>query len=367
MMLREPVAGPAAWRAVDVADRAAWTLRLSPVHLDEIGAALAAVRRRGLTLLQTTAADFPLPTLAGELARLADEVEDGRGFALVRGLPIARYGEAGAAAVFWGLGRHLGLPVSQNAEGHLLGHVRDTGRVLADPAARGYQTGTALAFHTDGSDALALLCLQPARSGGRIMLASSAALYNSLLLHRPDLVERLYRRFAVDRREEHGPGERAYDLVPLACWYGGELSLRYNRCYLESAQRFADAPRLETADHELFDLIDETAASRDHRLEIRLTAGDLLLVNNYTVLHARDAIKDFSQPGRRHLLRLWLTHPDGRPLPHELWADPERTGEQGGRGAVPPRDVIGRVPPARHPDRLRLNRRHPLPAMETTA
>ncbi|MFE0460287.1 TauD/TfdA family dioxygenase [Kitasatospora sp. NPDC058965] len=342
-MLQESLVGPAVWHGPELADPDAWTTRLTPTQLAELDAALHTVRRRDLTLLRCTAADFPLPTLAAELERIAGELEHGRGFALVRGLPVARYGEAAASTLFWGLGRHLGVPVSQNADGHLLGHVRDTGRSLADPATRGYQTRAGLSWHTDGSDALALLCLRPAASGGRIGLVSSAAVHNAVLARRPDLVSRLYRRYAVDRREEHGPGERGYDTLPLACWHAGKLSLRYNRCHLESAQRFPDAPRLEPADIELFDLIDELADSPGFRLDLDLAAGDLLLVGNHAVLHSRTEYRDHGGH-RRHLLRLWLTLRQGRSLPDHLWADPDRVDGGAGRGAVPPRDVIA-VPP----------------------
>ncbi|MEW1907479.1 TauD/TfdA family dioxygenase [Kitasatospora sp. NPDC085895] len=364
-MLQEHLTGPAAWHGPDLAGRDAWTVRLSPAHLAELDAALHTARSRGTTLLRSTAADFPLPTLAAELGGIADELENGRGFVLVKGLPVDRYGAGAAANVLWGIGRHLGTPVSQNAAGHLLGHVRDTGRTPADPATRGYQTRNALGFHTDGSDVLALLCLRPAAAGGRIGLASSAAVHNAVLAHRPDLARRLYRRYAVDRREEHGPGERPYDTVPLACWHAGRLSLRYHRCHLESAQRFPDAPRLEPADTELFDLIDGAASSPAARLDLDLEAGDLLLVNNLAVLHSRSAYRD--GPGhRRHLLRLWLALRQGRPLPPALWTDPYRADTAPGRGGVPPRDVITPQHRADRTVRLPYRSHHRLAPKETT-
>ncbi|MFJ2582252.1 TauD/TfdA family dioxygenase [Kitasatospora aureofaciens] len=354
-MLQEPLLGPAAWHGPELADPDEWTLSLTPVQLAELDAALRTVRRRDLTLLRCTAADFPLPTLAVELERIAEELEHGRGFALVKGIPVGRYGEAAASTLFWGIGQHLGVPVSQNADGHLLGHVRDTGRSLADPATRGYQTSAGLPCHTDGSDALALLCLRPAASGGRIGLVSSAAVHNAVLARQPDLAARLYRRYAVDRREEHGPGERGYDTVPLACWHAGKLSLRYNRCYLESAQRFPDAPRLEPADIELFNLIDELADSPEFRLDLDLAAGDLLLVGNHAVLHSRTEYQDLAGH-RRHLLRFWLTLRQSHALPHDLWADPHRADSGAGRGGVPPRDVI--APPRRGSRRIPHPTRH---------
>ncbi|PJN38535.1 hypothetical protein CG747_23140 [Streptomyces sp. CB02959] len=198
-VLTRPLAGPAVWRGADLVANRAWALRLEPSHLQELDAAVRAVRARGTPLLKATADDFPLPTLAGELRRIADVLENGRGFALVEQLPVERYGAAAAATLLWGIGRHLGVPVSQNATGHMLGHVRDTGHPLTDPGVRGYQTRAALPFHTDESDVLALLCLRPARSGGRVSLASSAAVYNGLLAQRPRLAARPRVRAAAAR------------------------------------------------------------------------------------------------------------------------------------------------------------------------
>ncbi|WP_406005154.1 TauD/TfdA family dioxygenase [Streptomyces sp. NBC_00637] len=339
-VLRRPCTGPPVWKGPDLTDPEDRVLRLSPAQIDELGAALRAVRERGVPLLKVTADDFPLPTLAGRLERVADELENGRGFVLVKGVPVERYGPA-ASTVFWGLGRHLGVPVSQNAAGHMLGHARDTGRTMADPSTRGYQTRAELPFHTDGSDVLALMCLRAARVGARISLVSSAAVHNAVLARRPDLVERLYRTHFIDRREEHAPGERPCHAAPLASWHGGKLSLRYHRRYLESAQRFPGVPRLEPADVELFDLIDRLAASPEYRLDVDFEAGDLLLINNYAVLHSRTRYEDFAEPElKRHVLRLWLTLHQGRDLPAEFWGDMPPAEDGSGRGGVTPRDVI---------------------------
>jgi len=327
--LRAPCSGPSVWRGRDLATHQDdWTLRFSSCTLAEIDSALREARKRDLTLLKLTAADFPLPTLAGELERIAEVLEHGRGFAIVKGIPVEQLGEAAASTVFWGLGHYLGRPVPQNAEGHMLGHVRDTGRSLTDSATRGYQTRAALPFHTDGADLLALLPLRTARTGGRISLVSSAAVHNAVLDLRPDLAERLYRTYFFDRRQEHSPEEPPYVAAPLAARPGGALSLHYNRCYLESAQRFPQVPRLEPADMELFDLIDEVAGSPAFRLDIDLEAGDLLLLNSHTVMHARSEFEDHDQPElKRHLLRLWLVFPHRPPV-------------DGARNGVTPRDVI---------------------------
>ncbi|WP_157987233.1 TauD/TfdA family dioxygenase [Streptomyces atratus] len=340
-VLRRPCTGPAVWAGPDLADSEEWVLRLSPAQIDELEAAVHAVRARGLPLLKMTAGDFPLPTLIGELERIAVELENGRGFVLVKRIPVERYSQAAANTIFWGVGRHLGVPVSQNASGHMLGHARDTGRSLADPGTRGYQTRARLPFHTDGSDALGLLCLRAARSGARTAVVSSAAVYNAVLARRPDLVERLYRTHFLDRREEQAPGERPYAAVPLVSFSEGKLSMRYNRCYLESAQRFPDVPRLEPTDVELFDLVDALAGSPELRLEVDFEVGDLLFLNNHAVLHSRTEYEDFDDPElKRHVLRLWLAVRQGRHLSPDFWGDPHSTGGDPDRGGVAPRDVI---------------------------
>ncbi|MFE4696054.1 TauD/TfdA family dioxygenase [Streptomyces sp. NPDC056738] len=320
-----PFSGPAVWRGPGLTDPERWRTRLSESGLAEIEAALCETRRRDLTLLRLTAADFPLPGLGPDLARLSGELEHGRGFAVVRGLPVDRLGEKAASTVFWGIGRHLGHPVPQNADGLVLGHVGDTGHVgdpgpgRSDPAARGHETpavlperGAAPPFHTDPTDLLALLALRTPRAGGRVSLVSSAAVHNAVLDRRPDLAGRLYGTYHFDRRGEHAPGEPPCTAVPLFSRRDGAPSMRYDRRCLESAQRFPQVPRLEPADRELFDLVDSVAASPEYRLDLDLRAGDLLLLDTHRVMHAAAAFEDHGPPEHRgHLLRLWLAFPPG--------------------------------------------------------
>ncbi|MFI9825535.1 TauD/TfdA family dioxygenase [Streptomyces sp. NPDC052013] len=329
--LPEPCSGPSVWRGEEMANhREEWTLRLSAHQLAEIDSAVKEARRRDRTLLKVTRADFPLPTLVHELERIAEDLAYGRGFVLVQGVPVQQLGVPAASAVLWGLGQYLGRPVPQNADGHMLGHVRDTGRSLADPATRGYQTRAALPFHADRADLLALLSLRAPRSGGRTSLVSSAAVHNAVLDRRPDLAERLYRKYFFDRREEQLPGEPPYAAAPLAVRRdGGALSMLYNRCYLESAQRFPHVPRLEPEDAELFDLVDDVAGSPEFRLDIDLRAGDLLLLSTHAVMHARTEFEDHEQPAlKSHQLRLWLAVSHHHPT-----TDRAREG-------ITPRDVI---------------------------
>ena len=232
----------------------------------------------------------------------------GRGFLLVRGVPVERYGERDATLAYWGLGLHLGTAVSQNAAGDRLGHVRDLGVSERDPTVRLYKTRERLGFHTDGADVIGLLCLRPAKSGGTSRIASSAAIYNEILRRRPDLVPVLYEPFPFDRNGEERPGEPPYFTLPLCRYAGGWLRTFYIGWYIRDSQRHASAPRLTAAQREVIDLIDEIAADPAIHLDMEFRAGDIQWLKNSVILHARTEFEDFVEPERkRYLLRLWLT------------------------------------------------------------
>ena len=89
---------------------------------------------------RATKADFPLPQLGPRLDALRSELLEGRGFVLLRGLPVERYTIEESAVAYYGLGMHFGIALPQNAKGHVLGHVRDLGYDHADPGVRIYQT-----------------------------------------------------------------------------------------------------------------------------------------------------------------------------------------------------------------------------------
>ena len=86
----EPLEEGCAWRAGDVGDDYVW--QLDDDDIAELEAALAHAEAHTEHTLDITAESFPLPTLGPRLAALADELIGGRGVALIRGLPVERYG-----------------------------------------------------------------------------------------------------------------------------------------------------------------------------------------------------------------------------------------------------------------------------------
>jgi len=275
---------------------------------------------------------------------VSDEVQKGRGFVLLRGLPIDGRPIETVAAAYLGIGSHLGTPVSQNAKGHLLGHVRDLGLSSKSPNVRLYQTTERQMFHTDTCDIVALLCLQTARSGGLSSLVSSMTLYNVMVERRPDLLDRLCTPLAIDRRGEVPEGKKPYYEMPVFNEHDGMISVYYTRPYIQSAQRFPEARRLEPIDVEALDFFDALANDHALRLDMQLQRGDIQFVNNYTILHDRTAFDDWPEPERkRHLLRLWITTPDGRPLP-KPYEDVYGSVAVGDRGGIICRGTRPHVP-----------------------
>ena len=162
----EHIDGPAAWVGAEMAARPdQWIETLSDPEVAELRAAAANYLARGQDIGQITAAEFPLPGLAARLLELRAELITGRGFFLIKRLPVEEMSREEAACIFCGIGAHLGSARSQNAMGHILGHVRDIGRNPDDPTTRIYQTHERQTFHTDGADVVALLCLSQAREG----------------------------------------------------------------------------------------------------------------------------------------------------------------------------------------------------------
>ena len=296
---------------------AEWSYRLSAVEVAELETALQAVQARGLDLAAIHREDFPLPQLGPVLERLRGEVLRGRGFVLLRGVPVEDRPIEESATIYWGIGAHFGSARSQNAKGHLLGHVYDLGGSSEkDPNTRSYATNERQNFHIDRCDVVALLCLRRAKSGGLSALASSMAIHNAMLARRPDLLPRLYRPFPVDRRGEVPPGKAPFYDAPVFNVHDGLVSVLYSRLHIGSSQRFPQARRLAAEDIAALDMLGELAGSDELRLDMSFMPGDIQLLHNHTILHARTGYEDWpEQQRKRHLLRLWLAPPDARPLP----------------------------------------------------
>ena len=310
---------PAVWYRADWEQCDDWIIELTEKEIRELKNAVSL--SQAVPIAEMTACSFTLPSLASRIRELRNELIHGRGFGVLRGLPVYEWGRESLARAYYGIGCHLGVPVSQNAQGHLLGHVYDLGLDPMDPVNRVYQTNYRQLFHTDSTDIVGLLCLQPARSGGQSSICSSSTIYHEIAARRPDLLKVLCQRFHIDRKGEIPQGKD--ETYEMAVFYPDEerVTCIYARDFIDAAQRHSHVAPLTTEQVDALNLIDELAASGDLRLDIDFLPGDIQFLHNHQILHARTSYEDWPEPERRrHLLRLWLSTEDGRSLPADFEA-----------------------------------------------
>lgn len=328
------ITGASAWYGPDLAKDTSWIEILTPSELAEIDAAIRAVNMAGVDLAHIRKEHFPIPVFSARLARITDDVLNGRGFALLRGFEIAKYSLRDAAIGFFGLGSHIGHARSQNGKGHILGHVQDLGLSSSHPNVRIYQTNERQTYHTDSSDIVGLMCVKTAKSGGLSSLVSSVTIYNEMRARAPALTRLLFEPIETDRRGEVPPGALPYFRIPVFNWHKGLLSAIYQRQYIDSTRRFPELPPFTQEQVAALDLFDALANDPALTFNMEFRPGDIQLVHNHTLLHDRTAFTDWDEPERkRHLLRLWLAPENARALP-PVFA--ERYGDltPGARGGV---------------------------------
>lgn len=336
-ILRTPVTDCSAWTRRDLETDRSWIHQLSPRDLAEIDAAIEGLRRQGRTLATVSRADFAFPTFGVFLKRFLWHDVARRGMGLIRGLPAERYTPEELGMLFWGIGTHLGVGVSQNAQGHRLGHVRSLDLDYDALNVRGYQTKAHLPFHCDPSDVVGLLCVNRAKEGGLSSLVSGMTLYNTILRERPHYLERLYAGFAYDRRGEETPYQAPIsDPVPVFAHVDGELSIRYVRKSMETARDKLKQP-FTAEELEILDYMEALTRREDLHCPMMLEPGDMQFANNYVVLHSRTGYVEQDDPARRrHMLRLWLKIPGIRKLDPAFIEYDSASGWSRREGILPP-------------------------------
>ncbi len=315
----EPIGGPASWLGSEISQDTSWIHQFSEREIGEIEEALAHAERAGRTLHDLSIDDFSLPTLSSVLAEVRLELEDGCGIKLLRGLPTERFTSDQLRLIFWGLGQHLGTAVSQSSRNDYLGDVRDLGTGLDGPKFRGYTSNGELTYHCDAADVTGLFCLQAAKKGGLSRIVSSAAIHDEIQRTRPDLLRVLYQPLWWSMQGNELPGVPAFYTQPIFAVEDGYFAARYTRTHIRSAELEAETnpkiPALSPDQKAALAYIDEIAARPEFHLTMMFEPGDMQFLNNHLTLHTRTAFEDFPEPERRrHLLRLWLSLPNGRPL-----------------------------------------------------
>lgn len=247
---------------------------------------------------------------------LADELEKGSGMArLSAPKSLAIFDTNQSSRWFLDFCQQLGTPLSQSSNGDLVLGIRNESYGKEDPRTRGPNTNRRLSFHTDRCDVIAFLCLNPAKNGGENQIVSSTAVEAIIRKERPDLYTLLIKSYPFKRHVIDRANPSPFCMQPIFSWKDSLFACSYLRVLIDRADADPDCPDLTAQQKEAIDFLDEVCERENLQTRFTLKAGDLLFLNNWTTLHRRTGFEDFQDPKkRRHLLRVWLSMPNSRPL-----------------------------------------------------
>ena len=268
------------------------------------------------------------PAFKDFLLQVQHELEVGRGAVLLKNFPVEEFDDNALSEIFLKIGSVVGTPVSQSAKGERVFSVRNEGFTEDDPRARGPNTKKKLSFHTDRCDVIAFLCVKQAKSGGENQVVSSAAIFNEILDTRPDLIDVLCQPFFYQRHNVDAANAKPYTLQPIFSYFKGYFASNFLRVLIERAYQSNDVPKMTALQREALDYLEAVAARPNMHFEFRQNRGDILFLNNWVTYHRRTEFEDFDDiQMRRHLLRIWLSVPNSRPV------DPMFSGNYGATNA----------------------------------
>lgn len=324
---------PQAWKSSELRGKQDLMQPMTESQLAALDQTLARVHSKPVETV--TRQDFSHPALLEFSRGVLDELENGKGAAIIAGVTRERYSRDDFARILWGFSMCLGKPVSQSVFGELLADVRHTAE---NPNNRTYRSSREIRLHNDTTDFIGLMCVQGAKSGGVSSVASGLAIHNEILATRPDLLEPLYRGYPFFRLGQQLEGEPDVTpfSVPVFGVADGKVSCRYIRWLLNATVQHTG--KLMPADLvEALDYFDEVAQRPDICVTYMLEPGEIMLNHNWLTLHARTEFVDYDDPElKRHLLRIWLAADNPRPIVAEM--DPYQQVASGGRGGIAKRE-----------------------------
>ena len=327
------ISDPSIWKSRHHRDEAQWMCRFTTQQITELEDAAQRVlaKRQGPTAFGKE--DFVLPTVEKFLAAQLRILDNGRGFIFLRGLDVSRYDSDTLKAIYWGICSHLGLGISQNVHGEVMSAVTDYGDHFDgdDPYRhniRAHRTTVEIHPHTDSCDHVALLCVRPAKSGGQSAIASSLAIYNEIQETRPELLEPLRRGFFLDLVGKGTAQQQiSFHRIPVFSYCNGKMSARFNKRQIELGAQKSEAG-MGALSQSAIDYVRELSLREEFLLPMTFQSGDIQVLNNRVIFHARNAIVDDPQH-KRLLYRVWLNARQPRPLAAEF-ANQLNSGERGG-------------------------------------
>ncbi|WOA32172.1 TauD/TfdA family dioxygenase [Alloalcanivorax xenomutans] len=324
------------WSAEELAQDPTWIYPMPDGAGQQLLDCVRAAYQPGKPLLDYQKSDFPfLHATLAVLSGAFEQVREGRGIALVKGLPREGVSAQEFELLTWAIGLHFGVARPQSKASQYLSEVMNKGTDYRSATGRGYSSNAELDFHTDGADVVALTCYNQAISGGESICSSSSLAFKIMSEERPDLVEELCRPYPFSRQGEEAPGEAAFIHGPIFAFQNGRFFCRWVRNRLESARKMEQVPELSKRQLEAVDYLDEVVRRETLMYRMYLEPGDMQLLNTHVTLHSRTQFIDAEEMDKRRLLyRLWIAPPNSPPLP-ETWRDFYKNVEGGAvRGGI---------------------------------
>lgn len=233
--------------------------------------------------------------------------------------------------------KKIGTPLSQNTEGDLVLSVKNAALSENDPKVRGPNTNKKLSFHTDRCDVIAFLCLQPAKKGGENQVIESEKIEKIIKNERPELHATLCQKFPYKTHTIDKANTLPFCEQPIFSWCDNFFACSYLRVLIDRADKDPHCPSLSKVQREALDFMDSVCERKELQSCFTMKRGEILFLNNWTTLHRRTAFQDFNDPlKKRHLLRIWLSMPNSRPIDRAFIANFGAVGAGEIRGGIKP-------------------------------
>jgi len=326
---------PSAWRVADLDRDKSWIFNIDETSARQMKDMATAVFNPERPLLDYRRDEFELGQGWKVIEQALKEVKQGRGIAIVKGLPREGLTSKQFELLTWAIGLHTGVPRPQGKATQYISAVRNAGMAYRTGSGRGYSSNAELDFHTDSSDVIFLACFNKALSGGKTIISSSMAAHQVMMTEYPEQLEWVYKPIGFSRQAEEAPDEGPYCVMPIFSEQGGKWFGRWNWNRVRSAQKIAGAPVLSQTQLEGLEQFDQVVRRADLAYEMWLEPGDLQIINSHVTLHSRTEFVDHEQEEKKRLLyRLWIAPPDSDTLP-EWWRDAYRDCAPGAvRGGI---------------------------------
>ncbi|OFX04031.1 MAG: hypothetical protein A3D94_00530 [Alphaproteobacteria bacterium RIFCSPHIGHO2_12_FULL_66_14] len=304
------------WRG-DTLPATAGRLAVPGEVVTELDAVVAALDRDPLPLLVLRPDDFALKASREFMREVKRTIDDGPGFAIVDRLPVDRWSQDGAKAVWWLLASLVARPVAQKWDGTSIYDVTDLGKPPGNgvrPDVTNYEQN----FHTDNSynnvppHYVGLFCIRTAMEGGVSGIVSFATAHEEMRRRHPDLLPRLFQPFYFDRQREHAPDDVMTTWHPMLESEEGRLIARLSRFQVKNGYKLAgvDLDPEGLAAMEAFEAILNAPGMA---AEFHFEPGQMQLIDNRALGHKRTRFRDWPDAARKRLLiRLWLRDRGGR-------------------------------------------------------